>query len=63
MARVGVAPMVVCMIVPMTVIAVVVIMVVVSDTIRRLAHMVKLATAGGHGHAAFYCRGVGAAGS
>ena len=67
MARVRVCrvavPMIVPVIVPM--ISVLVIMVVMPDAIGRLPHTVKLATAGGHGHAAFYCRcrGGGAAGS
>ena len=65
MARVRVCRVAVPMIVPVIVsmISVLVIMVVMPDAIRRLPHTVKLATAGGHGHAAFYCRGAGAAGS
>jgi hypothetical protein len=50
--------MIVPMIVPM--ITVVVIMVVASETIGRLPHAFNLATAGGRGHAAFYCRAAGA---
>jgi len=65
MARVRVCrvavPMIVPVIVPM--ISMFVIMVVMPDAIRRLPHTVKLATTGGHGHAAFYCRCGGAAGS
>jgi len=52
--------MLVGMIVP--VITVLVIVVVVSETISRLPHTLNLATAGGHGHAALYCRVAGAGG-
>lgn len=63
MAGMAVTRMVVPVIVPVPMITVVVIMVVVSDTIRRLPHTVKLAMAGGRGHPAFYCRARGAGGS
>ncbi|HEX7940268.1 MAG TPA: hypothetical protein VF488_00605, partial [Gemmatimonadaceae bacterium] len=63
MAGMAVTHMVVPVIVTVPMITMVVIMVIVSETIRRLPHTVKLAMAGGRGHAAFYCRGRGAAGS
>jgi hypothetical protein len=59
-----IVPVIVSVIMPViTVVVIMVIVVVVSDTIRRLPHTQKLATAGGHGHVAFYCFGGGAAGN
>ena len=68
MARVGVARMagpdivIVSVVMPM-ITMVVMIVVILSDSIRRLPHTEKLATTGEHGHAAFYCRCGGGGGS